>query len=648
MRVAVRVERARRVLVGTLLITSVAKAVAFSALFLLIAGVIDLAAALPLSVRGAMLPAAVLGGLATLSLMLARGRHAFQRTRVALYLEERTPALEYALVTALGGSGPNTELLEQAVDRAAPAGALRAPVTSAAFLAGAMLALPLIGVAALPAAVRERILHPTPGDALLVSRPAVASASRIATIAVRVTPPPYSGHPARDYEDPAAVSGLVGSRIVLRGRGAARAMDSLGASIGQEALSIAAVGDTWSVSLPMPEKPAALRLSDRHFGRLLALEPVADQPPAASLTAPSRDTTYLLPTGRLLLAGTARDDIGLTRAEFELMHTTGAGERFDIRRTTLGSVSPGGATSAAVHATLLLDTMRLGPGDVLHVRVVARDGNDLSGPGEGASDTRTIRIADPRSRDTVQVIPAAVAALDTTMLSQRMLVIRAETLLVQRKRIASKVFEDRARRLGIHQGMLRERVEAVIEELTTATEVGFTGETEVSVILEQAVAAMKLAQRELGELRVREALPYMYQALKALEKVRNSDRLYLRGVFPKLVIDLDKIRLKGMDQPNVAARDPRPALVDARKALRDRLDRALMLLARHDPSARDSLIVIRIDALTQAPDAAPALARAIDALHAGQDPAALIASARRSLLRATEATPGVPAWRAAP
>lgn len=649
MTVLQRVERARRLLGGAVLGSSVARAAAVSLAVLLLFGLADLAAPLRLGIRQAALPVAVVAGLAALGVLLARGRQAFRLGRVALYLEEQVPALDYALVTALEHAGPGREVLEGVVERARPEGAVRAPITRALLRSAGLLAAPLLGLALLPGAQRARILKPAAGDVLLTTPRGEAAASRIGVIAVQVTPPAYARRPGQRLEDPAAVTGLVGSRIEIRGRGAALAMpDSLGAAIGGEALRVTAVADTWTVAMAMPERPAAVRLVDRRYSRLLALEPVPDRAPVATLLAPSRDTTYLLPRGRLALSGSARDDIGLVRTEFELMHTTGSGERFDVRRITLGGVSPGGAASASVQATLLLDTMRLGPGDVLHVRVVARDGNDLTGPGEGASDTRTIRIADPRARDTVQVIPAAIAALDTTMLSQRMLVIRAETLLVQQRRIATPVFAERSKALGRQQGMLRERVEAVVEELTTATEVGFTGETEASVILGEAATAMKLAQRELGEVRVREALPYMYRALKALEKVRNAERLYLRGVFPKLVVDLDKIRLKGTDKPEPAPRDSRPALLDARRGLRERLDRALVLLARRDPAARDSLILIRVDALGQAPDAAPPLARAIDALRAGRDPAPSVVSARRVLLRATEASPGLSPWRGAP
>lgn len=644
-----RIRGARATLVTTLTFTALLKAVAAALGVLCLAGIVDLATPLPLGARRVAVPVAIFTGLGTLLILLFRGRHAFNLERVALYLEERVPALEYALVTALGSTGANAPALDRAVERAAPGGALRAPVARGLGVSAGMLALAVTAVAALPAAQRERILRPKAGDLLLTGAPGGPLGSRLIAIAVRFAPPAYARQRTVELDNPASVSALAGSRVEIRGRGAERGgMDSLGASTGGSSIPVRAVADTWMVLLPMPQTPAAIRLSDRSHARLLTLEPTADLPPAVSLTAPSRDTSYAHPRGRLTLSGSARDDYGLARAEFELMHTSGSGERFDIRRLTLGTVEPRGARTAAIQATLLLDTMKLGPGDVLHVRVTARDENTVFGPGEGASDTRTIRIADPRARDTVQVIAAAVAELDTTMLSQRMLVIRAESLQVRRRRITEPAYRGRSDLLGKQQGQLRERVEAVIEELTTATDAGFTGPTESSLVLSEAVAAMKLAQRELGVFRVSDALPHMYRALKALERVRSADRLYLRGIFPKLVVDLEKIRLKGTDKPSVGGREARPPLPSPRKILRQRLDGSVALLQRGAGGIGDSLVLIRVDALTQAPDAAASLAQAIDALRAGKDPMPGVRAARRLLLRATVAVPGVAVWRGAP
>lgn len=642
-----RLRRARATLLGGVLVSAAGWGATVAAALLCLAALVDRVAPLPLDLRTALVPLALTAGGVALLIVLFRGRRAVRLERVALFLEERVPLLEYALVTALGQSGPAASALERVVDRAAPERVLRRAIARAVALPAAALAVTLLVLLVLLPVERRRILTPAPGDVLLTGS-ADPLASRVEVIAVRVTPPAYARQPARESADPVSVSGLVGSRVEIRGRGASRGgLDSMAARIGASALPVRAAGDTWSVALTMPGKAVALLLADRGFDRLLALEPVADQPPIVTLTAPSRDTTYPVPRGRLVLAGAVRDDIGLALAAFELMHTSGSGERFDIRRLALGTVSPRGARTATLTATLLLDTLKLGAGDVLHVRVTARDENAVSGPGEGASDTRTIRIADPRLRDTVQVIAAAVAELDTTMLSQRMLVIRAETLLVQRRRIRDSAYRSRSELIGHQQGQLRERVEAIIEELTTATDAGFTGDTKSSIILGEAVGAMKLAQRELGVFRVSAALPHMYRALKALERVRSADRLYLRGILPKLVVDVEKIRLKGTDQPAVGAREPRPPVADPRMSLRARVESAVTLL-RRGGDVRDSLVVIRVDALGQAPAAAAHLATAIEALRAGRDPLPAIRSARRVLLRETDASPAVPVWRGAP
>jgi hypothetical protein len=638
----------RRVLVATLLSSATAWAVTIALAGLLMAAAVDVVLPIPLALRRAVLPISVGAGVAALLVCLVRGRQVFSLERVALYLEERVPALEYALVTALGTSGPASPHLERAVERAAPERALRSPVVRAIGLPLAALGA-LLGLFALAPIEDRRVLAPRPGDLLVGSASASPLASRLAPIVVLIAPPSYVRQELRELADPSAVTGLIGSRLQIRGRGASRGgLDSLGARLGEAPASLVAVADTWSVSLSMPEKPVALRLLDRSHVRLLTLEPVADQPPVVSLTAPSRDTTYALPRGRLVLAGGARDDFGLDRAEFELLRTTGSGERFDIRGWTLGTVAPGGARAVSLQSTILLDTLKLSPGDVLHVRVTARDLNDVSGPGVGASDSRTIRIADPRVPDTAQVVSAAVAELDTTMLSQRMLIIRAETLQVRRRTITEQAYHDRSDLLGRQQDQLRERVEAIIEELTTATDAGFTGHTESSLILSEAVAAMKLARRELGAFRVGVALPHMYRALKALERVRSSNRLYLRGIFPKLVVDLDKVRLKGTDRPAVDARKPRPEMDDPRKLLQARLDGVMGLLSRGAGGALDSLVLIRVEALTLAADVALPLGRAIADLRAGREPLPQLRTARRLLLRATETVPGVHVWRGAP
>jgi hypothetical protein len=342
----------------------------------------------------------------------------------------------------------------------------------------------------------------------------------------------------------------------------------------------------------------------------------------------------------------ASDDIGIGRIWIELMLTTGGGERFSTTTRTLAAVSPGSSRAGSASVAIRLDTMRLGPGDVLNLRAVARDGNTETGPGEGSSETRTIRIHDPSLANAIPIVPASVARLDTTVLSQRMLIIRAETLLVRRRRIPADSFRVQSLRLAERQLMLYDRVQALILELETATDVGFVGETEESRLLRVAGSAMRQAEDELRKIRVAEALPEMYRALDALDKGRTSRRIYLRGMLPRIVVDLEQVRLQGTDSASAGPRPARPPLADPRRALLSRLD--LILSGAGAGALADSLTMLRAAALTLASDAAPALGRALEAIRAGADPGTALRAARRALDRATEAEPVLSPWRGGP
>jgi len=641
-----RVRAARTALQSALAASVVLHAaLAFGTVLLLVA-LVDLIAPLALEVRLLAIPLGVLGALAAGGYRLWQGRGAMSLLQVALYLEERLPGLQFALVTAVAPAGRSDQaLLECAVDRGYVPGALGPPIRRAMTRPiGGLLAILLAGIA-LPAASAARVLRPRAGDVLLAPRRG-APADRLNPLVVLVTPPAYAGLPSETLDDPGSVLALAGSAILVRGRGATIApAESLGLVRGAGMIPARIVGDTWSLSLTMPRRAEVVRLTDRGKHRLLTLEPVLDAAPTVTLRSPATDSTYPRPAGGLRLDAVARDDIGLGVFWFELMLTTGGGERFTTTTRTLGFASPEGAPGAAISLMLRLDTMRLGPGDVLNLRAVARDQNDVTGPGEGSSDTRTIRIADPQQKVAIPIVPASAATLDTTVLSQRMLIIRAETLLVGQRRLIPDSFRVQSQRLGERQRMLYERVQALILELETATDVGFIGETEESKLLRVAGLAMRRAEDHLTRVRVAAALPEMYRALEALDKGRNSSRVYLRGVLPRIVVDLEQVRLSGTGKAQVGPRSPRPQLSDARRRLLERLDRLLPASGPLPPAFGDSVTMVRADALTDAPDAAPSLTRALEAIRAGRDPLPMLRQSRRVLERGSESVPSLSAWR---
>jgi hypothetical protein len=425
-------------------------------------------------------------------------------------------------------------------------------------------------------------------------------------------------------------------------------LDSLTASLGNDVLPVVAAADTWRVRITMPRTPVIVRLADRSFSRLVTLEPRVDLAPVVTLLEPLNDTTYAAPRGTVRFVAQAADDIGLGRAAFELRHTSGSGERFDTRRWTTGTVGPRGDRSATLRLTLRLDTMQLGPGDVVHIRAIAVDENTVSGPDTGVSDARTIRIDDPSARDTIRIDPSRAAPFDTSIISQRMLILQAESLLSRRTRLAATAYREQSMRLGSRQGQLRDRVESVISDLENIQGVGFAGRTGVSTLLRDAATSMLDAETELAIAQVGNALPHMRRALRALEEARRANRLYLRGTIPIDNVDIAKVRLKGEDSAAVAPREPRQARPDPRRALLVRLDRAAGLITNDRRRAIDSLTVIRVEALATAADAAEPIGRAVDALRRGAAYRSELSAARRKLQRETTSMPSLGPWRGVP
>ena len=109
---------------------------------------------------------------------------------------------------------------------------------------------------------------------------------------------------------------------------------------------------------------------------------------------PARDSVLRTPAGRIPLAAEVNDDFGIASAAFEYIVSSGEGETFKFRSGTLGAVRPG-QRRASIAASLSLESLGLKPGDVVHIRAVARDGNTVTGPGIGTSDTRASK---PRRR----------------------------------------------------------------------------------------------------------------------------------------------------------------------------------------------------------------------------------------------------------
>ncbi len=662
-----RVVSARRTLGAAVTVRAVLSGGAVAAGVLAATGISDWLFGIPRTVRALAIPLAVLAALVALAYTLWRGRKVRELPAVALWLEERVPALRYALVTALDApySSPTLEREVAAVPWGA---AINRALGHALLPPLLVLAAAVTLLSALPAGVRARISEPRAGDALL--RAPIAAApmrNRLSPLTGEVVPPGYTGEKRVVMEEPSSIEALTGGHIILRGRGSASGITATIAGSPSSTL-LRDSADQWRLEILVPAKPAAVELRDRSYSRTLILAPHADSLPVVTLSTPARDTVVRTPRGNLALVAIATDDYGLDAGWFEYIVSSGEGETFTFKSGVIHKVGAGNARTTRLTGALNLDSLQLKPGDLVHVRAVARDRNNVTGPGVGVSETRSLRIPRASEYDSIAIEGAPPPDADSSQISQRMLILLTEKLQARRTRLpraqvikeSQAIGSDEARlrqhvgeivfaRLGAQQGtedagsnnagpahmtpdQLLAAANAATQAAAGATDFG-GDETPVVAVnrpLLEAYNAMWDASRSLEVGEPGAALPPMRIALAAIQRARNAERLYLRGKAPTVIVDINKVRLAGKrDDATSSARVARAVLDSSSERRAERFDAALHALATDPRAAIDSLLALRVDALESAPTLAAALAPAIDSLRAGRNATEALVRARR-------------------
>lgn len=635
--------------------------------------------------------------LAALAIGAAMAWRAWRRTtttEVALWIERRTPGLQYALVTLADPHAAITpaarERLETWVSVYRWEPTLRnatARTFGRALLAPAVALVLALALSALAPNARERFARTSGGAPGAASTPRGAAAAL--TYRVRVVPPRYSALPARDVGEASSVAALIGSQVEISGVGAAPT-----ASLAEQRIAASASADRWRVSLVMPAQPVALRLARGAHARIVVLEPRADSAPVLALRLPVRDTVLRAAAGAVALAADARDDLGMTEGRLEYIVSSGEGESFKFRSGALAVRRLGGARAASLAATLDLAALALAPGDIVHLRAVARDANPRGTL--AASETRTLRVMRRGEADSVAIEAAPPPEADKSLLSQRMLIRLTEALVARQARLSRADLVEESRRIASDQKRLRRAVGDVVftrlgegsaehehapgeqhvpgdegpagargartpEQVLAAADratgrgtdavLDFEGdETPVVAInrpLLEAYNAMWDAALSLDVAEPRAALPPMRRALEAIQRARAAERVYLRGRPPAVIVDLARVRLAGKERGEPERRSPRPAVPNTRARVATRLAAVAVLASREPAAAADSLLLLRVDVLTTDPALARALGDAAEALRRGGDATAALVRARRVAAGGAGAAPAPGAWRGA-
>ncbi|HET7612903.1 MAG TPA: hypothetical protein VFK26_03170, partial [Gemmatimonadaceae bacterium] len=454
-------------------------------------------------------------------------------------------------------------------------------------------------------------------------------------------------------DDPSTVPGLIGSAISIRGSGSPEGLTAT-----QPApLRFSRADGGWGLSIAMPAKPSAITLRDRGYERIIVLAPVVDEPPKIALSSPRRDTTLRTPRLVVQLNATVTDDVGLSSGYFEYLITTGSGEIFKARTVNTAVVHFDGARTGTLNATLDLASLKLGEGDVLSMRAIAQDGNTVSGPGVATSDTRTIRIARAGEYDSLAIEAAAPLPLDTSAVSQRMLIALTEKLVNEKPKLPRDELVRRSTDIGNQEDGIRRRVQQILTEAEGAgedvaepkpgDEPATVEEMESPDVisgaknpdLKAAYTALWQAVRSLKIAEPGPALPPMRVALAALDRARLANRLYLRGAPPRIVVNIERVRLTGKDKGSSSVRTPRSFADSARLELTRRFYAMVDILEKDPARATTELALMRVAALQTNPAFAGALGEVSDAIRAGRDATPALLRARRALEPPPEVRP---------
>jgi len=573
------------------------------------------AASIALLIAGAAAWIVILLGAVVFLALLWRARNAWSLERVALWFEERAPELRYSVVTAVDPR--YASILDATVgpilERTDIARATRRTVLRSVAPAGAALLLAFAGFLIVPHRVRIRGTSVSEHAGALAILP-----NRLNPLTARVTPPQYARLGTVTLDDPSTISGWQGSRVQLTGRAG------------------------WSQSLAMTDTaPSILRLHDRQYTRDVIIDPHADQPPTVTLRLPDKDTTLRFVTGNLELAADITDDIGLGRAQFEFIVSSGEGEgNFTFREGTFGARKLDAERQLHLAVTVPFASLKLGEGDRVSVRAVAWDNNTYNGPGKGISETRTIRVARKSEYDTLSVNRAPPSA-DTAMISLRMLIIATEKLHAREAKTARPELISESGKLAGQSEAIRRKIQQIINETTGG------GQIAPDTLLTTALGAMWDASRELMIASPGTALPPMYVAYKALQILRNTKRYYIRGIQQPIIVNIERVRLTGADTGHATPRGARSAERSNLDQIRVAYAQAVQLLRAAPDSAASMLMLMRAASLRVSPPLANALGDAIAAMQSGKDVTPALLRARRLLESAPSKLDSIPPWSGA-
>jgi len=302
-----------------------------------------------------------------------------------------------------------------------------------------------------PAARSESSAPAGSGPTAAVGRPVLTS------LRLRIVPPAYTGLPAREQ---ATLDASVpeGSRLEWT-VGLSPAPASAALSFPEAApLPLVRAGEAWFASRvatqPFLYRVEAPDLARQRLGRI---DVVADAPPAIRLIEPDSQLVQIAPgQTRWTVVFEASDDYGvLSAATLRITLAKGEGENVTVTETTRGIAGTGEARQRRYAVTFDLAREGMEPASDMIVQLIVTDNRPggaqrVEGPSVILRWPSELGLADGLDGMAQSVLPAYFR-------SQRQIIIDAEALIAEQRRLDRQTFVARSSSLGADQASLRNR-----------------------------------------------------------------------------------------------------------------------------------------------------------------------------------------------
>ncbi|GAA5082452.1 hypothetical protein [Lysobacter panacisoli] len=453
--------------------------------------------------------------------------------------------------------------------------------------------------------------------AAITGEPVAPTQTRVLEQNLRVTPPAYTRQSARN-EPSLDAKAPVGTRLQWSFRFSPQPHSAALAFHDGRRIALQHDGDVWRADHALA-KSALYRLEldgapPLETTRRHRLDAIADRPPQLRVLEPDRGLSLIEPGQRSWsVAFEATDDYGVAGdARLRITLAQGSGENITFREQTATLHGSGSATTKRFAHRLDLAALGLAAGDDLIVQLEVRD-NRAPTPQSARSASLILRWPSELGTETSGLEGMVRKTLPAYFRSQRQIIIDAEALLKEKRKLPAERYLKRSDEIGVDQRILRLRYGQFLGEEAegapkppptsdaepaadgashddhaeaTATEAkddhdhapasnatfGQDGDVlqeyghthdhaeaatlldpETRTILKAALDAMWQSELHLRQGHPDQALPHAYRALARIKEVQQASRIYLARVGPELP-PIDEGRRMGGDRAGIASR----------------------------------------------------------------------------------------------